>query len=322
MIWSRRNAIAQALGAVTYLGGQRGFAKASQPSTALDFAMPEHACDCHTHIFGDVKNFPLFAGRSYTPSTALPREMSALHRSLRVERVVIVTPSIYGTDNSSTVYGLKARRGTSKGIAVIDERTTEAELDAMAAAGFCGIRLNLATGASVDTAAARRRLEAAIDRVKGRGWHIQIYASLALITSVKDLILASPVPIVIDHVAGAKPSLGVTQAGFDVLLEAVRSGKAYVKITHRYIPSGKPPDYADAAPLAKALIEANADRILWGTDWPHPDADAHPGRKPTDVSPLLAIDDGLLLNRFARWVGSAALLQKILAENPQRLYRF
>lgn len=314
--------IAHAMGAGTCLSGQQGFAKASQPSTILDFAMPAHACDCHTHIFGDAKNFPLFAGRSYTPPAALPREMSALHRSLHAERVVIVTPSIYGTDNSSTVYGLKARRGTARGIAVIDEKTTEAELDGMAKAGFCGIRLNLATGANVDAAAARHRLEAAIERMKKRAWHVQLYASLGLIASVKDLILSSPVPIVIDHVAGAKPALGVEQAGFDALLDVVRSGKAYVKITHRYIPSGTPPDYADAAPLAKALIDANSERILWGTDWPHPDSDARPGRKATDVSPLTAIDDGLMLNRFARWVGDAGTLERILTKNPQRLYAF
>jgi hypothetical protein len=113
--------------------------RAPQLATPVNFSVPASACDCHTHIFGEPDRFPFFAGRIYTPDTALPDEMAALHRSLHVERVVIVTPSVYGTDNAATLYGMKARGATARGIAVIDDKTPESELKAMHAAGVRGI---------------------------------------------------------------------------------------------------------------------------------------------------------------------------------------
>ena len=110
---------------------KRAIAKASQPSTPVNFDVPAGACDCHTHIHGDPEKFPFFAGRVYTPEPASPEEMSALHKALHVERVVIVTPSVYGTDNSATLFGMKARGPTARGVAVIDDKTPEADLDAM-----------------------------------------------------------------------------------------------------------------------------------------------------------------------------------------------
>src|SRR2546423_6007177 len=151
-------------------------AKASQPATAVNFNVPASACDCHTHIHGDPGKFPFFAGRVYTPETALPEEMAALHRALGMQRVVIVTPSVYGTDNSATLYGMKARGADARGVAVIDDKTPESELDAMARAG---LRINLATGgATPDPAAARKRFQAAAERIKARAWHIQMYVTL------------------------------------------------------------------------------------------------------------------------------------------------
>jgi predicted TIM-barrel fold metal-dependent hydrolase len=120
-------------------------AKASQPSTAVKFDVPAGACDCHTHIHGDPATFPWFAGRTYTPEMALPEEMTALHKALKIDRVVIVTPSVYGTDNSATIYGMEARGKNARGVAVIDAKTTDAELDRLASLGFKGVRLNLST---------------------------------------------------------------------------------------------------------------------------------------------------------------------------------
>src|SRR6185437_16440373 len=136
------------------------FARASQPSTPVNFAVPAHACDCHTHIFGYPAKFPFFAGRTYTPETALPEEMARLHRALHMERVVIVTPSVYGTDNSATLYGMKARGANARGVAVIDEKPPERDLEAMNKAGIRGIRLNLATVGQTDPAIGRRRFQA------------------------------------------------------------------------------------------------------------------------------------------------------------------
>jgi predicted TIM-barrel fold metal-dependent hydrolase len=297
-------------------------AKASQPSTAVNFHVPAGACDCHTHIHGDPETFPFFSGRVYTPELASPEEMAALHKALQVERVVIVTPSVYGSDNSATLFGMKARGATARGVAVIDEKTPEADLDAMNQAGIRGIRLNLATGGVSDPSVGRPRFQAAVDRVKDRNWHVQIFTSLAMISAIKDLVAASPVPIVFDHFGGALGELGPEQPGFADLLELVKSGKAYVKISGAYRVSKLAPDYPDAAPLARVLIAANSDRIVWGTDWPHPDSVTPHGKKPTDVTPLYPIDDGRLLNQLPVWAPDPAIRKKILVDNPARLYGF
>src|ERR1043166_3799110 len=196
-------------------------AKAAQPLTPVNFEIPAGACDCHTHIHGDPAKFPFFAGRVYTPELASPEEMSALHKALHVERVVIVTPSIYGPDNSSTLFGMTARGATARGVAVIDDKTPESDLDAMGKAGMRGIRLNLATGGVNDPTAGRQRFQAATDRMKARGWHVQIYTNLAMISAIKDLVLASPVTVVFDHFGGAQAKLGVDQPGFSDLLDVV-----------------------------------------------------------------------------------------------------
>jgi predicted TIM-barrel fold metal-dependent hydrolase len=297
-------------------------AKAPQPATAVNFDVPAGACDSHTHIFGDPEKFPFFAGRVYTPEPASPEEMAALHKSLHLERVVIVTPSVYGPDNSATLFGMKARGATARGVAVIDDKTPESELEAMKAAGVHGIRINLATGGVNDPAVARGRLQSAIDRAKGHDWHVQIYSNLPVLAALKNDLAQSPVPLVLDHFAGAQAALGVDQPGFADIVELVKSGKVYVKISGAYRASKAAPDYADVLPFAKALIAANPDRLVWGTDWPHPDAVTPPGKKPTDVTPLLQIDDGALLNLLAVWTPDAAIRQKILVTNPARLYGF
>ena len=297
-------------------------AKAAQPSTPVNFDVPEHACDCHTHIHGDVEKFPFFAGRVYTPELASPEEMSALHRALHMERVVIVTPSVYGTDNSASQFGMMARGATARGVAVVDDKTSESNLDTMHKVGFRGIRLNLATGGVNDPNVGRTRFTAAVERMKARGWHVQLYTSLPMITAIKDLVLAAPVPVVFDHFGGAQAALGVEQPGFSDLVEVVKAGKAHVKISGAYRSSKQAPEYTDCVPLAKALIEANADRIIWGTDWPHPDSVTPPGRQVTEVTPLFQIDDGKLLNQLPVWAPDAGVRKKILVDNPARLYGF
>ncbi|HET7763860.1 MAG TPA: amidohydrolase family protein [Burkholderiales bacterium] len=295
-------------------------AKAAQPATEVNFEVPAGACDCHTHIHGDPETFPYFSGRAYTPEMALPEEMAALHQTLHIQRVVIVTPSVYGSDNSATLYGMKARGKDARGVAVIDDQTPESALDAMHEAGIRGVRLNLATGGGNDPSVGRKRFRAAVERVRMRNWHVQMYANLAVISSIKDLVLASPVPAVFDHFGGAQAAIGAEQPGFSDLVELVRSGKAYVKISGAYRASHLAPDYPDAAPLARALIAANADRIVWGTDWPHPNSSS--GNPATQVTPLLRIDDGRLLNQLPVWAPDAVIRKKILVDNPARLYGF
>jgi predicted TIM-barrel fold metal-dependent hydrolase len=253
---------------------------------------------------------------------ALPEEMAALHKALHMRRVVIVTPSVYGTDNSATLYGMRARGADARGVVVIDDETPEADLDAMGRAGACGIRINLATVGINDPAVGRSRFQAAVERARRRRWHVQVYTNLVVIAAIKDLVTAAPVPVVFDHFGDARADLGPQQPGFAELVELVRSGKAYVKISGAYRVSKLAPDYADVAPLARALIAANPERIVWGTDWPHPNSVTPPGRQPTDVNPLFQIDDGHLLNQLPVWAPDPAIREMILVHNPARLYAF
>src|ERR1700733_2442900 len=256
---TRRDVLLASIAAGVAMKTRTAFAKAAQPATAVNFEVPAGACDCHTHIHPAPAKSPISAGRVYTPELASPEEMSALHKALHMERVVIVTPSVYGTDNRATLFGMKARGATARGVAVIDENTPESDLDVMNQAGIRGIRLNLATSGVSDPNAGRQRFQTAVDRVKARGWHVQMFTSLAMISAIKDLVVASPVPVVFDHFGGALGELGPTQPGFDDLLHLVQSGKAYVKISGAYRASKLAPDYPDAAPLARALIAANAE---------------------------------------------------------------
>jgi len=321
-MFSRRGVLLATLSTGAAMMSPSALAKAAQPSTPVDFDVPVGACDCHTHIHGDPERFPFFAGRLYTPELASPEEMTALHKALHIERVVIVTPSVYGADNSATLFGMKARGSAARGVAVIDDKTAENDLDAMQQAGFRGIRLNLATGGINDPNVARQRFQAAADRMKARGWHVQFYTTLQIVSAIRDLVATSPVPVVFDHFGGAQAALGLEQPGFSDLLELVKSGKAYVKISGAYRASKLAPDFSDVIPLAKALIAANPDRIVWGTDWPHPNSARVQGRKVTDVAPLFQIDDGRLLNMLPVWAPDAAIRRKILVDNPARLYGF
>ena len=317
---TRRGLLLASIAAGVSMTNRDVLAKAAQPSTPVNFDVPAGACDCHTHIHADPEKFPFFAGRVYTPEPASPEEMTALHKALHIERVVIVTPSVYGPDNSATLFGMKARGPTARGVAVIDDKTPESDLDAMQQAGFRGIRLNLATGGVNDPNIGRPRFQNAVERVKTRGWHVQLFTSLAMISAIKELVAASPVPAVFDHFGGAEAALGVEQPGFSDLLDLVKSGKAYVKISGAYRASKLAPDYPNVVPLAKALIAANPDRIVWGTDWPHPHH-AEPGKE-GEITPSFDIDDGLALAQLPRWAPTAATRRKILVDNPARLYDF
>jgi predicted TIM-barrel fold metal-dependent hydrolase len=314
---TRREVLIGALAATATLRVPAAFAKPSQPSTPVKFDVPAGACDCHTHIH--VPQFPYYDKRVYTPDAATPEEMTALHKALHIQRVVIVTPSVYGTDNRPTLLGMAARGNNARGVAVIDEKTSDSELDALHKAGVRGIRLNLATGGTNDPKVGAQRFQAALDRVKARKWHIQMNTNLAMIAALKDRMAASPVPIVMDHFGGAVPEQGLKQPGFDALVDLVRSGVAYVKIS---VNGGPRTDYSPFEPLAKALIAANEDRIVWGTNWPHPNSVTPQGRKPTELTPVFQVDDGLVLNQLPVWAPDARVRQKILVANPARLYEF
>lgn len=290
-------------------------------TTSVSFALPAHTCDCHVHVFPDPARFPFATPRGYTPPIATAADLRALHQRLGVERVVIVQPSVYGTDNAATLDGLRALGPKiARGIAVIGDATPEKDLDEMHAAGVRGIRLNLTSAGRNDPATARERLKRGAARVKRLGWHVQILSTPPVIRAIRDAVADAPVPVVFDHFGGALAAQGVEQEGFADLVALVASGRAWVKISGAYRASTAGPDYADAAPLARALIQANADRVVWGTDWPHPNSGT--ARPFQEVSPPMPVDDGRLLNQLPSWAADAKVREKILASNPARLYGF
>src|SRR5262249_18483550 len=161
------------------------------------------------------------------------------------------------------------------------------------------------------------------ERIKSRNWHIQINTSPGMIEAIENVLATSPVPIVFDHFGGAlqRAGEGTKQPGFGAAVRLVKSGKAYLKISAS---GGVSPDnrapLPDVTALARAFVSANPERVLWGTNWPHPDAAPKPGRKNTDLAPLLQTDDGTVLNLLPVWVPDAATRRTLLVENPARLY--
>ena len=319
---SRRKVLLTAIsaGAAIIRRSRSVLASASQPATPVNFQVPPGTCDCHVHIFGDPQRFPFSPSRTYTPEPASLEELESLHRALHTDRVVIVNPSVYGTDNSCTLDAAKRLGSSARAIAVIDEKTPDAVLDEMDRVGVRGIRVNLETRGQTDPALAHQLFQAGVERIKQRkNWHMQVYARLSVIEAIQDAIKAAPMPVVLDHFAGAKAALGPAQPGFATVLRLLRSGVVYVKISGAYRSSILAPGYPDVVPLAQALIAANPRRILWGTDWPHPSQ--VPGRK-TEVSPLFQIDDGRLFNQLTVWAPQASERKMILVDNPANLYGF
>src|SRR5580704_9803110 len=169
------------------------FAKASQPKTHVDFAVPPNACDCHTHIFNPAQ-FPFAATRTYTPEPATVAELLAMHKKLHVDRVVIVQPSVYATDNACTLDALKQIGASARGVSVIDDKTADADLDAMQKAGIRGLRINFEAGGPPSADATRKQFEAMVAQAKARNWHVQIYTRLSVIESLKDQVMSAGVP--------------------------------------------------------------------------------------------------------------------------------
>jgi predicted TIM-barrel fold metal-dependent hydrolase len=311
-----------AAGAASVLAKTRPLvASASQPSTKINFDVPPGSCDCHVHVFGDPAKYPFFAGRTYTPEPATTSELRKLLSALRLDRVLVVHPSVYGTDNTCMLDALAELGNRARGIAVIDVKTSDAALDQMAKAGVRGLRLNLSTLGVTEPAAARQQFDAVVARAKPRNWHIQFNTSLRMIDALSEHLMGTTVPVVFDHFGGASGAGGVQQPGFQALVNLVKSGKAYVKISGAADQmSNRPPDYPEAMPLARALVAANPQRILWGSSWPHPGSSN--GRKNTEVTPLKQIDDGQVLNLLTVWVPDGATRKLILVDNPARLYGF
>jgi predicted TIM-barrel fold metal-dependent hydrolase len=235
---------------------------------------------------------------------------------LGLQRLVLVQPSAYGTDNTCMLDALRAAAGTARAIAVIDDATPDAELNAMAALGVVGVRLNLITGVSVDPARIPNQLRTTAARIARQGWHLQLLAQGTLIDTVADIIPTLGVPVVFDHMASLHAALGPDQPGLNAVLRLLREGHCWMKVSGADHVASRRDAPEEALPIMRALIAANPDRIVWGTDWPHigPLTNEGSSQKVT----YLPLDHAGLLAVLHRAAGDAA--SRILATNPARLY--
>lgn len=262
---------------------------------------PPLACDCHIHVFGPFARYPLNPGRKYTPAEASLEDYLRVAAALGTARVVLVQPSVYGTDNSCHRDVLSAMKGAARGVAVIDDTTSDAELRELDRDGFKGARLNFMRAGELES------LERIAARVKALGWHVQLHLPGSTIAEIADRLLALPTEFVIDHFGRVDPRHGVWQPAFQALLRLVDSGKCWVKLSAPYRIDAAP--YRHTALLAQELVKRNPERLVWGTDWPHPDVTAVP-------------EDAGLLQTMFDWVPDAAARHRILVDNPARLYHF
>ena len=287
-------------------------------------AIPAGAVDCHMHVMGDVAAYPPSPRRSYTPRPASLADWDAMARTAGLARHILVQASAYGADNRCLLDALKARGpARARGVAMIDETVNDLALQDMHAAGVRGVRVNAATFSVEDPKAVAAQLEDTFRRVAPLGWHVQLFAALPVIENLTPLLQSAPVPIVLDHMGLAKAASGPRQPGFEALVGLLRSGRGWVKLSGCYRISERAPDYPDVAPIVHALIDANPERVIWGTDWPH--TGAHGSSVKTGEAPVIAyrpLDDGHLLSLFADWCGDAGTLRRILVDNPGALYGF
>ncbi len=280
---------------------------------------PVGACDCHVHVIGPKQSFPLAAGRSYTPMDATVDALADMLRRLRLDRVVLVQPSFYRTDNTCMLDAM-AQLKAARGVAVLPPVANDDELDALDDQGIRGLRVNIATGGAASFDAMRRDIEAAARLCERHGWHVQIFVPSEAIEPLAPVLLELPVATVIDHFGLIAP--GPETAALRALLKLLQSGRVWVKISGAYRIAE---DSADAhiGLLARKLCEANPERIVWGSDWPHtPRHDVRPSRPSEAELPFQDIDTKALLDLVPRWLGNDALVQQVLVKNPARLYGF
>jgi len=269
-------------------------------------AIPAGSCDCHAHIFGPKDQYPFTPNRSYTPPEASVGAYRRMLAALGFERAVIVQPSVYGIDNRCTHDAIVASEGKWRGVAVVEPCVTDAQLAELHDAGFRGVRINLLFkgGLQLNT------LEQIARAIKPLGWHVQLLLDGRDLPQLAERLRRLPVDFVVDHMGHMPASLGVGQEGFQTLLELLRGERCWVKLSGPYrISAGQQP-YDDAVPIARALVETAPDKLVFGTDWPHPSISVP---MPQDAS---------LLDLLPTWVPDQATRRQILVENPARLYDF
>jgi 2-pyrone-4,6-dicarboxylate lactonase len=270
--------------------------------------LPAGSCDTHCHVFGPQHIFPYAPDARFRPADATKETLFALHAQLGIETCVIVQSGCHGFDNSAVADALAAKNGTYKGVALLPADVDNASLRQHDAQGFCGVRFNfmghLARAASIDEVVAMG------PRLAEIGWHLQLHFESGLIEELAPAMKNSVVPVVIDHMARIDATLGLDQPAFVHLLALMENERFWVKVSGIDRSSRQGPPHADAIEMAATLVARFPERVLWGTDWPHPN---HEGPIP---------DDGVLVDLIERIAPSAAARQALMVDNPQRLYRF
>jgi predicted TIM-barrel fold metal-dependent hydrolase len=277
------------------------FARRHRPA----FKLPPLACDAHCHVFGPAARFPYAPNRRYTPADAPKEMLRALHDYLGVERAVIVQASCHGTDNAAMLDCIASDPKRYRGVAIVDDRFTDTDFDGLHAGGVRGVRFNFVKhlGGAPDMAVFTRVL----DRIKGRGWHVVLHLDAPDIIPLSDMIRSLPLPFVVDHMGRVPAKDGVDQPPLRALLELSRLENCWIKVCGAERISMPP--YAAAVPIARALVEAAPERVLWGTDFPHPNA-THEA------------DEGDLVDLVPQYGPDALTQRRLLVDNPARLYGF
>jgi predicted TIM-barrel fold metal-dependent hydrolase len=278
------------------------------PHPPRAFTPPPGACDAHCHIFGPASRFPYSADRAYTPPDSGIDAFERLQFRLGLSRAVFVQASCHGTDNMAMVDALRRGAGRYAGVAMIDDSFADGDIAKLHDAGVRGTRFNFV--AHLGGAPELDEFWRVVHRVQPFGWHIVLHFDAKDLPSYADLLDRMPCAYVIDHMARVPVTDGVEQEPFQQLLELMHDERCWVKLSgaERLTADGPPP-YDDVVPFAQALIAAAPDRVLWGTDWPHPNVRHMP-------------DDGDLLDLLAQFAPDADLRRRILVDNPETLYDF
>lgn len=276
------------------------------PHAPVSFRPPPGACDAHCHIFGPGHRFPFSEDRTYTPPDSGIEDFEKLQARLGLSNAVFVQASCHGTDNSAMLDALRRGRGRYAGVAMIDETFTDRQIHELHNAGVRSTRFNFV--AHLGGAPELPVFWRIVERVAAWNWHIVLHFDAKDLPDYTVLLERMPVPYVIDHMARVVANVGVEQEPFQALLGLMADERCWVKISgaERLTADGPPP-YDDVVPFARALVATAPDRVLWGTDWPHPNVRHMP-------------DDGDLLDLLSSFAPDEATRNKILVDNPRRLY--
>ena len=279
------------------------------PNTRVPrFAAPAGACDAHCHVFGPADKFPYHPDRSYTPPDAPVEKLRELHATLGIDRAVIVQASCHGIDNTAMLDAIASSGGRYRGVAVVNDSFTDRDFQELDDGGVRGVRFNFVRhlGGAPDFSV----FDSVVARLPEMGWHLVLHFDAEDLVDYAERILAIPVPIIIDHMGRVKTDHGVKQPAFQQLLEFMQNESCWVKICGAERISSEGPPFTDAVPFAQALLQVAPDRVIWGTDWPHPNISRH------------MPNDGDLVDLVPMFAPSEELQRKVLVDNPARLYGF